>query len=229
MWWDRHLACHFLIDRQDACPTNIVAGKSPFIDRKMRHLNCELDHLVTFTSSKVPGWDRIRRRPQPYFVSSGFRLQLFQFVLVFRIIPIPPRQPSSQKLLVEGLSIHRDPGYCPAIAIFVNLLNLNDLSKNHVRREAAGFVAECLITFGTVDAEQPNLGLSSPVHDTDGVAVTNPHHFAGPRKAETGKSEEENQDRTDKTSHASSPSFRWPRRRSGCEWPAGTPAPTIVW
>jgi hypothetical protein len=22
LWRDRHLACHFLIDRQDACPTN---------------------------------------------------------------------------------------------------------------------------------------------------------------------------------------------------------------
>ena len=21
LWWDRHLACHFLTDRQDACPT----------------------------------------------------------------------------------------------------------------------------------------------------------------------------------------------------------------
>jgi hypothetical protein len=22
LWWDRHLACHFMIDRQDACPTD---------------------------------------------------------------------------------------------------------------------------------------------------------------------------------------------------------------
>jgi hypothetical protein len=29
LWWDRHLACHFLIDRQDACPTNTVVTDRP--------------------------------------------------------------------------------------------------------------------------------------------------------------------------------------------------------
>src|SRR5208283_4889550 len=28
-WWDRHLACHFQIDRQDACPTNTVVTDPP--------------------------------------------------------------------------------------------------------------------------------------------------------------------------------------------------------
>ena len=41
------------------------------------------------------------------------------------------------------------------------------------------------------------------VHNADGVAVTDSHHFAEPREAEIGKSEEENQDRTDKVSHRS--------------------------
>ena len=36
-WWDRHLACYFLIDRQDACATT-----SP----EIRYLIYELEHLV---------------------------------------------------------------------------------------------------------------------------------------------------------------------------------------
>jgi hypothetical protein len=28
LWWDRHPGCHFLIDRQDACPTNTAVSNS---------------------------------------------------------------------------------------------------------------------------------------------------------------------------------------------------------
>jgi hypothetical protein len=55
-----------------------------------------------------------------------------RFSIFGRVLPIPPRQASPEKLLVERFAVDARPGNRPAVPVPLNGLHLDHLAEDHL-------------------------------------------------------------------------------------------------
>ena len=107
----------------------------------------------------IPGRHRVGVGPEALAGCLGRLLDLRELALPV-VLDAPPGEPLGDLLPVHVVAAGMDVRDDPAVAVLVDLLDLDDLALDQVTQGLAGDVAERLGLLGGVDAVEPDLQLA---------------------------------------------------------------------